>query len=89
MNLFYPKMLLVLLLSSWMLPSQAQVKYSNEFLSLGIGARAQAMSTAQVASTEDVLSTFWNPAGLVYLDAPLQLVLCNACKPFGVHQSEL
>jgi hypothetical protein len=39
-------------------------KYSNEFLSIGIGARGLAMSGAQVASVGDVTSAYWNPAGL-------------------------
>ncbi|MCH8330912.1 MAG: hypothetical protein IH946_05965, partial [Bacteroidetes bacterium] len=40
-------------------------KYSNEFLAIGIGARALGMSGAQVASVSDVTGGFWNPAGLL------------------------
>lgn len=32
----------------------AQVKYSNEFLKIGIGARAHGMGLAQVASVNDL-----------------------------------
>jgi hypothetical protein len=39
-------------------------KYSNEFLSIGVSARAQGMGNAVVASVEDVTSGYWNPAGL-------------------------
>ena len=39
-------------------------KYSNEFLSIGVGARAHGMSGAMVASADDVTSVYWNPAGL-------------------------
>lgn len=39
-------------------------KYSNEFLSIGVGARAQGMGNAGLASVGDVTSAFWNPAGL-------------------------
>ena len=39
-------------------------KYSNEFLSIGISARAQAMGNAVIASTTDVTAGYWNPAGL-------------------------
>lgn len=39
-------------------------KYSNEFLSIGVGARAQALGNAVIASTTDVTSGVWNPAGL-------------------------
>ena len=44
-------------------------KYSNEFLSIGLGARAQAMGNAVVASQEDVMSIYWNPASLVHTQA--------------------
>jgi hypothetical protein len=39
-------------------------KYSNEFLSIGIGAKAQGMGNAVVASIDDVTAGYWNPAGL-------------------------
>jgi hypothetical protein len=39
-------------------------KYSNEFLRIGIGARAFGMGNAQVAVAEDVTASYWNPAGL-------------------------
>lgn len=48
-------------------------KYSNEFLSIGVGARAQAMAGAQVAQVNDATAGFWNPAGLVGVDADLQV----------------
>ncbi|RME01320.1 MAG: hypothetical protein D6816_12475, partial [Bacteroidetes bacterium] len=44
-------------------------KYSNEFLSIGVSARAQAMGNAVIASTEDVTSGYWNPAGLANMDS--------------------
>jgi hypothetical protein len=55
----------------------AQV-YQNEFLSIGIGARGQAMMNANVASSSDVFSTFWNPAGLTRIEAPLQIGAMHA-----------
>jgi hypothetical protein len=39
-------------------------KYSNEFLSLGAGARSFGMAKAQVSIVSDVTSSYWNPAGL-------------------------
>jgi hypothetical protein len=56
---------LVLILS---ISTKAQfLKYSNEFLNIGAGARAMAMGGAQVASTSDGTSTYWNPAGLTQI----------------------
>jgi hypothetical protein len=43
-------------------------KYSNEFLSIGVGARAQGMGNAVIATVEDVTAAAWNPAGLAALD---------------------
>jgi hypothetical protein len=40
------------------------VKYSNEFLNIGAGARGLAMGGAQVASASDATAGYWNPAGL-------------------------
>ena len=47
-------------------------KYSNEFLAIGIGARARGMGNANVASTNSVFASFWNPAalGAIELDGP-------------------
>ncbi|KEO75133.1 putative type IX sorting system protein PorV2 [Anditalea andensis] len=39
-------------------------KYSNEFLNIGIGARALGMGGAQVSSVNDVTAAYWNPAGI-------------------------
>lgn len=52
-------------------------KYSNEFLSIGVGARALGMSGAQVASVDDATSGFWNPAGLCLSKGDLQLALMH------------
>lgn len=39
-------------------------KYSNEFLSIGVGARAQGLGNAVIARTNDANAAAWNPAGL-------------------------
>ncbi len=44
-------------------------KYSNEFLSIGVGARAQGMGNAIIASIDDVTAGYWNPAGLASFEA--------------------
>lgn len=53
-------------------------KYSNEFLSVGVGARALSMANANVASTNDVTSGYWNPAGLLGQKSNLQIGLMHA-----------
>ena len=55
---------LILICTSTMF-AQTVRKYSNEFLQIGVGARGLAMSNAQVATTADVYSNYYNPAGLV------------------------
>lgn len=47
---------------------QAVRKYSNEFMNIGVDAAALGMANSVVASTTDVNSVYWNPAGLVNLE---------------------
>jgi len=53
-------------------------KYSNEFLSLGVGARSMAMSKTQVAICDDITSGYWNPAGLTKIDERFEGGLMHA-----------
>ena len=48
--------------------SQSSSKYSNEFLNIGVDARSIGMANAVVSSTNDVNSTYWNPAGLLNIE---------------------
>lgn len=54
--------------------SEAQIvrKYSNEFLSIGAGARGLAMGGAVISNQNDVYAPMWNPAGLVGVDRDWQ-----------------
>lgn len=53
-------------------------KYSNEFLNIGVGARALAMGNAVVASSDDVTAGYWNPTGLLNTNTDLQLGLMHS-----------
>ena len=48
--------------------AQTTNNYSNEFMNIGIDAASLAMSGAVSATTNDVNSGYWNPAGLVHLE---------------------
>jgi hypothetical protein len=58
--------------------AQSAPKYSNEFLSIGIGARAQGMSNSIIASCDDVTVGFWNPSRLPQMQGERQLGLMHA-----------
>ncbi|UMB60912.1 PorV/PorQ family protein [Lutibacter sp. A80] len=59
------KYLLLFLFSTQLIMAQSVRKYSNEFLNIGVDAAAFGMSKAVVATSNDVNSSYWNPAGLV------------------------
>jgi len=48
--------------------SQSVRKYSNEFMNIGVDAAAFGMANAVTASSANVNSGYWNPAGLLALD---------------------
>jgi hypothetical protein len=53
--------------------AQDAPKYSNEFLAIGVGARALGMGTSYIGTSNDVTSGYWNPAGLLGVRGDLQL----------------
>ena len=59
-------------------------KYSNEFLSIGVGATGLAMSGAQSAYASDVTSAYWNPAGLASQTKKNELGLMHASYFGGI-----
>lgn len=52
--------------------------YSNEFLSIGVGARSFAMGNASVASQSNVEAAYWNPASLVKIDKKYDVAAMHA-----------
>ena len=53
------------------------LKYSNEFLAIGVGARAAGMGNAVVSSVDDATSAYWNPAGLMGIKDNVQIALMH------------
>ena len=62
------RVLLLFLFFSSFLSAQAFRNYSNEFLNIGVDAAALGMSKAVVATSNNVNSIYWNPAGLVGIE---------------------
>jgi hypothetical protein len=53
-------------------------KYSNEFLNIGVGARALGMSNSYITSVNDVTAGYWNPAGLLGIGKQHQAALMHS-----------
>lgn len=66
------------LFSTSILFSQTVRKYSNEFLNIGVGARGLGMSNAQVATSNDAYSNYYNPAGLVHIPNTFQIGIMHS-----------
>jgi len=70
--------LLLFWISTSALPQAFAPKYSNEFMNIGVGAKALAMGRAQVAVVKDVTAAYWNPAGLLGIDHQYEFALMHA-----------
>ncbi|WMN13004.1 PorV/PorQ family protein [Marivirga salinae] len=75
------KILFLFLFLALSIEISAQVskpKYANEFLAIGVGARAFALGGASVASVEGASAGYWNPAKLSSLETDHSLDLMHA-----------
>ena len=72
------------LLSGLSVFAQSARKYSNDYLTIGVGARAFGMSNSVIASTDDVTSGYWNPAGLTQQEDKLQLSFMHSNYQGGI-----
>lgn len=70
--------LAVILFCSCLLTFGQTAKYSNEFLSLGIGARGLGMANTMTAMANDVTAAYWNPANLSTMEKRYELGLMHA-----------
>lgn len=57
---------------------QADLKFVNEFLNIGVGARAHGMFGSVTASVDDISAAYWNPGGLARIEAPAQIHAMHA-----------
>jgi len=64
----------------------SQAKYSNEFLTLGVGARAHGMGGAVSASVSDLSASYWNPAGMTSISSVAQFHAMHAEWFAGIAQ---
>lgn len=60
------------------LEAQDAPKYSNEFLAIGVGARALGMGNAYVSAVNDVTAGYWNPAGILGVKGDIQVGLMHS-----------
>lgn len=71
-----------LCLNVQMLWAQTAPRYSNEFLNIGVSARALAMGNAHSAIVQDVTAGYWNPAGLLGIRTRYEVSAMHA-EQFG------
>jgi hypothetical protein len=72
-------LLLWLLLPTGVLFGQTNApKYSNEFLRIGVGARAASLGNSVTATVQDATAGYWNPAGLVHMEKKHELALMHS-----------
>lgn len=61
-------------------------KFSNEFLNIGVGARAHGMGGAMSAHVDDVTAMYWNPAGMADVRVSFQVAAMHAEWFAGIGQ---
>lgn len=74
----------LLIISQIVLGQSKTPKYSNEFLSIGVDARALGMSKSVVASSNDVTTGYWNPAGLSELENDFEASIMHSSYFAGI-----
>jgi hypothetical protein len=53
------------------------VKYSNDFLNIGIGAKYLGQANCAVSNVNDATASYWNPAGLINIKEKIDLSLMH------------
>ena len=81
--------ILLILLASFTATAQvATPKYSNEFLNIGVGARALGMGNVQSAIVTDATAGYWNPAGLLNLRQKYNIALMHSELFAGIAKND-
>jgi hypothetical protein len=57
---------------------QAQLKFVNEFLNIGVGAKSHGMFGSVVANVDDATAAYWNPSGLTKIQSPMTVSAMHA-----------
>jgi hypothetical protein len=68
-----PKLLVIIFIFYFQFANSQIRVYSNEFLSIGVGARALSMSNSVIASTNGSESSYWNPSSLVFQESKYEV----------------
>lgn len=72
--------------NSYVFSQDLTPKYSNEFLNIGVGARALGMGGAQASAVRDVTAAYWNPAALMGIRHKYEFSLMHSEYFAGVAQ---
>lgn len=68
--------------------AQTDLKYSNDFLKIGVGADALGMAGSVTASVSDATAGYWNPAGLMNIKSDMEGVLMHDEYFGGIAQND-
>ncbi len=86
MKKIYSIFLVIAFIYAWNNMQAQSRKFVNEFLNIGVGAKNMAMFGAVSAQTGDITSGYWNPAGLLRINAPFQVSAMHAEQFAGIAQ---
>lgn len=86
-NKYFSAFISALMLLTFYIEGQSQTRrFVNEFLNIGVGAKAHGMMGATTATVDDISAGYWNPAGLVRIQAPFQITAMHAEWFAGIAQ---
>ncbi len=72
-NIFLTLLIAMLCFGAYSQEDTKAPKYSNEFLSIGIGARAMGMGNSVIATEKEITGGYWNPSAITRIPNDLQI----------------